>query len=56
MLKIIKKNFNVRDFVERFIGVTLSATAMLWMSCGEYTIGGIVFVLSLIDPRWFDDE
>ena len=55
MFKHIKNNFDLRDYSERFLAITLSFMAGLIANMGEIWIAGIIICIAMVDPKWFKD-
>jgi hypothetical protein len=55
MFKHIKNNFDLRDYSERVLAITLSFMAGLMANMGEIWMAGIIICVAMVDPKWFKD-
>ncbi len=56
IVNMVKRNFKMGEFVERFTAVIMGAVTFLSFAVMGWQYGLIMLLVAIIDPRWFDEE
>lgn len=51
----LKRNFKISEYFEHVQRLLMGAVTLIAFTIGGWELGTVMLLVSLIDPRWFDE-